>query len=283
MDSISTSNGTSTASTDPDKGYQIPEDVSTVTVPSQVGDVRMDSISTLNCTSTASTDPDKGYQIPEAVSTVTVPSQVGDVQMDGISASNGTSTASTDPDKGYHIPEDVSTVTVPSQVQNIQMNGTSTSNTPPRSGFLASIDPDKGYQMPGAVSTITKNFNSNSIPKVSDCFLVNSLLLNHVMKYTNPLLGLTSSRIATTSAKPSILTPAESSTSVPASLDSLAAKTSEARSEALSGASATSDSALPLGKPQLEGSISKSSVAATGKGGTKKAQKMRPSKTSTAR
>ena len=200
--------------------------------------------------------------------------------MDSISTSNGTSTASTDPDKGYQIPEDVSTVTVPSQVQNIQMNGTSTSNTPPRSGFLASIDPDKGYQMPGAVSTITKNFNSNSIPKVSDCFLVNSLLLNHVMKYTNPLLG---SRIATTSAKPSILTPAESSTSVPASLDSLAAKTSEARSEALSGASATSDSALPLGKPQLEGSISKSSVAATGKGGTKKAQKMRPSKTSTAR
>lgn len=124
------------------------------------------------------------------------------------------------------------------------------------------------------------------------------------MEYTNPLLGLTSSRISTapdpaTLAEPSIPTPVESSIPALAPLDSIESQSQGKISnsstplqlgtggtlaaEALGGASATSDSTQELGKPQSEGNISKFSVSATSKGGAKKAQKMRPSKTSTAR
>ena len=97
---------------------------------------------------------------------------------------------------------------------------------------------------------------SISPPKVTSSnlfFMPMRLLLNHVMEYTNPLLGLTGSRIASApdavAAVPSVPTPAESS----------------------------------LGEPQLEGSIPVSTSSNTGNGGAKKAQKMRPSKTTTAR
>jgi hypothetical protein len=125
-----------------------------------------------------------------------------------------------------------------------------------------------------------------------------TLLLNHVMEYTNPLLGLTSSRIATapdpaTSAEPSVSMPAKSSIPLaapaPLSVDSIESqsqgKISNSSTPFQPGtlAAATSDSAQALRMPQLEGNFSKFSASATSKGGAKKAQKMRPSKTSTAR
>ena len=104
------------------------------------------------------------------------------------------------------------------------------------------------------------------------------------MEYTNPLLGLTSSRIATapdpgTLAELSVPTSAESSMPSPASQEKIPNSSTPLQpgtlaaeaSEVLGGASAKSDSTRALGKPQL------------GNGGAKKAPKMRPGKTSTAR
>ena len=115
------------------------------------------------------------------------------------------------------------------------------------------------------------------------------------MEYTNPLLGLTSSQIASApdpatsvelsvptpveSSEPSVPMPAESSIPAPAPLDSIESQYQGKTSNSITplqpgtgGVSTAFDSAQALGK-----------LPTMGKGGAKKAQKMRPSKTSTAR
>jgi hypothetical protein len=123
------------------------------------------------------------------------------------------------------------------------------------------------------------------LPKLVIFFFANEEnVTNYVMEYTNPLLGLTSSRIATApspdAAEPPVPMPAESSIPSQASQGKIPNSSTPMQPGTLGGASATSDSTQAL---RVEGNISKFSVSITGNGGAKKAQKMRPSKSSTAR